>query len=322
MSGYFAGVIVCDISKPRTKQFLVGGNRSLFSQLYKLKVQPHFNSASTAVPCSLLLIAVFHILPSNRYAMTLKLGVLVPSSNTALEPLTSALIAQLSPAVSVHYSRFQVTEISLRPTALAQFSEVSPDSPIIAAARLLADAEVDVIGWSGTSGGWLGFDQDEALCRAITEATGGIPTTSSTLALNRALDLLAASKGLPKKFALVTPYLDDVQEMIVKNYAASGYEVVAEIHLRRTVNTEFASINEATLGAQVKEVVRKGREKGELLAVSTFCTNLSAAQHAEKWENEYGVMILDTVSTVVWDMLRIKGWERGAIKGWGGLFAL
>ncbi|KAH8880795.1 maleate cis-trans isomerase [Thozetella sp. PMI_491] len=256
--------------------------------------------------------------------MPLKLGILVPSSNTALEPLTSAIVAQLSPAVSVHYSRFQVTEISLKPAALAQFNSADASSPIIAAALLLATAKVDVIGWSGTSGGWLGFDQDEALCKAITEATGGIPATTSTLALNRALDLLAASKGItgPKPFGLVTPYLDDVQDKILATYAAAGYDVAAESHLRKTVNVEFADIDEATLGAQVKDVVARGREKGVLLGVTTFCTNLSAAQYAEKWEKELDIVLLDTVSTVLWDMLRIKGWEKGAIKGWGKLFEL
>ena len=80
-----------------------------------------------------------------------RLGVLTPSSNTALEPLTSAIVAGL-PGVSAHFSRFKVTEISLSPDALGQFD----DSKILAAAELLADAKVDVIGWSGTAAGWKG----------------------------------------------------------------------------------------------------------------------------------------------------------------------
>ena len=41
------------------------------------------------------------------------LGMPTPSSNTALEPLTNAMVADL-PGVSAHFSRFPVTEISLR----------------------------------------------------------------------------------------------------------------------------------------------------------------------------------------------------------------
>ena len=36
------------------------------------------------------------------------LGILTPSSNTALEPLTSAIVAGL-PGVSAHFARFTVT---------------------------------------------------------------------------------------------------------------------------------------------------------------------------------------------------------------------
>ena len=48
------------------------------------------------------------------------LGMLTPSSNTALEPITSAMVAGL-PNVSAHFSRFKVTEIALSSDALAQF---------------------------------------------------------------------------------------------------------------------------------------------------------------------------------------------------------
>ncbi|KAI0127370.1 Asp/Glu/hydantoin racemase [Xylariales sp. AK1849] len=241
----------------------------------------------------------------------LKLGILVPSSNTALEPLTTAIISSLSPAVTVHFSRFSVTTISLEPSALSQFAT---DGPIMSAARQLADARVDVIGWSGTSAGWLGFESDERLCRAMT-AEFGVPATTSTLALNSALDLLGA-----RKLALVTPYLDDVQSRILEVYAGAGYDIVAESHMRVAENRKIADISEDNLDCQVKGVMERG--KGEVEAILTFCTNLRAAQRAEKWESEYGVPVLDTVSTVVWDMLRLKGWEKGAITGWGRLFDL
>src|ERR1700761_1286914 len=88
----------------------------------------------------------------------IRLGMLTPSSNTTLEPVTTAMVAGL-PAVSVHFSRFRVTEIALSADALAQFD----DRPILEAAELLAHAKVDVIAWNGTSSGWLGFAADERL---------------------------------------------------------------------------------------------------------------------------------------------------------------
>ena len=123
--------------------------------------------------------------PSSQSAFTMTqrkfIGVLTPSSNTALEPLTSAMVSAV-PGVSAHFARFTVTEISLDDASLRQFD----DSKILDAARLLADARVDVICWSGTSASWLGFEKDRQLCARITEATG-IPATTSVLALNEVL---------------------------------------------------------------------------------------------------------------------------------------
>lgn len=39
--------------------------------------------------------------------------------------------------------------------------------------------------------------------------------------------------------------------------------------------------------------------------ITTLCTNLYAATHrAAYWEETHGVVVLDSVTTIVWDMLR------------------
>ena len=233
----------------------------------------------------------------------IRLGVLTPSSNTALEPLTQALIAGL-PEVSVHFSRFSVTQIALSADALGQFQL----ERILDAARLLADAHVDVIGWSGTSAGWLGFETDVALCQAITGATA-IPATTSVLALNKALQRFGI-----RRLGLVSPYLAEVQAKIVANYAALGIDASAESHLSLQDNFSFAEVDEATLDRQVAEVVADGAE-----AITTFCTNLHAARRAEHWESQYGVPVFDTVTTVVWAMLNMTGVDTRRLTGWGRL---
>lgn len=234
----------------------------------------------------------------------IRLGVLTPSSNTALEPLTSALAAAV-PGCSAHFARFRVTEISLSEQALGQFD----DSKILAAAELLADAKVDVIGWSGTAAGWLGFDRDRALCRRITERTG-IPATTAVLALNE----LLARHGVTR-LGLVTPYTPDVQQRIVANYAALGIEVVAERHLGICVNHDFALVEPATLHGLMHEVAAAKPQ-----AITTFCTNLRAAPLATRIEDELGIPLFDTVSTTVWGQLRAAGADPAVVQGWGRWF--
>jgi maleate isomerase len=234
----------------------------------------------------------------------IRLGVLTPSSNTALEPLTSAIAAAV-PGASAHYSRFRVTEISLGARALGQFD----DANILAAAELLADAKVDVIGWSGTSSGWLGFDADVRLCERIRERTG-IAATTAVLALNELLEM----RGI-RSLGLVTPYTADVQERIVRNYAQAGIEVVAERHLGISVNHEFASVAPERLRQLIGEVAGASPQ-----AITTFCTNLHAAPLAQDVERSLGIPLLDTVSTTVWGMLRLAGASGAPVKGWGEMF--
>lgn len=233
------------------------------------------------------------------------IGVLTPSSNTALEPLTSAIVSAV-PGVSAHFSRFSVTEISLGETSLRQFD----DSKILDAARLLADARVDVICWSGTSASWLGFEKDRQLCARISEATG-IPATTSVLALN---DLLAAQGA--RTLGLVSPYVEDVQQRIVANYASIGIDCVAERHLDLSVNFAFSEVEPDTLRRMLREVARQRPD-----AMTIMCTNLHGAQLVDEMERELGIPIYDSVATVVWKALKTVGIDPRAVKGWGRLFS-
>jgi maleate isomerase len=229
---------------------------------------------------------------------------LTPSSNTALEPITSAMVQNL-PGVSAHFARFTVTEISLREQALGQFD----DSKVLEAAKLLADAKVDVIAWNGTSSGWLGFDSDERLCQRITDVTG-IPATTSVLALNEVYE-----KTGVRDFGLVSPYLDDVQQKIVTNYKKSGFNCVAERHLDLHVNFSFSEVTEDQIRDMVKDVALHNPQ-----AITTFCTNLKAAHLAAELEEATGIPLYDTISTVVWKSLKIAGFDTRQVKGWGRLF--
>jgi len=234
----------------------------------------------------------------------IRLGILTPSSNTALEPLTCAMLSAL-PHVSAHFARFTVTEISLRDAALGQFDV----RRILEAARQLADARVDVIGWSGTSAGWLGFERDEALCRQLTAATG-IPATTSVLALN---EILAQTSV--RRLGIVSPYIDDVQTRIIRNYERLGIECVAERHLGLSENFSFAEVPDDVLAEMMREAAFARPD-----AVTTFCTNLHAAHLARPFELETDIPAYDTVATVVWKALRMLDVDTSPLSSWGTMF--
>lgn len=232
------------------------------------------------------------------------LGMLTPSSNTVLEPVTAALLAGI-PEASAHFGRFRVTEIALSDSALKQFD----DSEILAAARLLAHARCRVIAWNGTAAGWRGFDMDEALCAAITCETGALACTS-VLALN---EILAATGA--RRLGIVSPYTGDVQAAIVRNYEKAGITVTGECHAGLADNYAFSEIDAGRIAAMAREVAKSGPD-----AIAIYCTNMRGAPLAEALEAELGIPVYDTVATVVWKSLRLAGVDTRRIHGWGRLF--
>jgi maleate isomerase len=234
----------------------------------------------------------------------IRLGMLTPSSNTVLEPITAAMVAGL-PEVSVHFGRFKVTEIALSDQALKQFD----DSEILRAAELLAHAKVDVIAWNGTSASWLGFDRDEQLCERITAATG-IAACTSVLAFREIFERAGV-----KRIGLVTPYTDDVQARIIANWKSAGITCSTERHSGLRDNFSFAEVSEHTISEMVRSVANEGCD-----AVAVVCTNMRAAALAPTLEAALGIPVYDSIATAVWKSLRLTGADASRVKGWGGLF--
>lgn len=232
-----------------------------------------------------------------------RIGMITPSSNTMVEPLTSAMTAHLLDDLSVHYARIPVTRITLDQGALDQFER----EVMLGAARLLADALVDVICWNGTSGAWRGIAADQAICEAITAKTG-IPATTGTLAQLEAF----RAHGI-QQYALAVPYLADVRDAILKTYAGAGFACVSHANLGISHNFAFAEVSLD----QLRDLARKA-DHPDAEAIVIICTNLAAARVVEELEQELGKPVHDSLVVSLWHPLRMIGWQQ-PIPGWGRL---
>jgi maleate isomerase len=237
--------------------------------------------------------------------MRSRLGMITPSSNSVLEPVTAAMLAGRAD-VTAHFSRLRVTEIALDAPALNQFDP----GHMLPAAELLADARVASIAWNGTSASWLGIERDESLCNAIRAATG-IPATTSTLAC---LDAIRLAGGA-RRVGLVSPYTDDVQTRIGEVWSAAGVSVHAERHLGIRDNFAFGDIAPSTIADMIRAVVREGCD-----IVVILCTNMNGAGVASEIERELGVLVLDSVAVTLWHSLQIAGVDTGGLAQWGRIF--
>lgn len=219
----------------------------------------------------------------------IRLGMIVPSSNTSFEPEIARLGLSLD-EVSIHMSRVRVTSISLKHQALSQFSV----EPMCSAGMLLSDAGLDVLAWAGTAGSWLGVEYDKALADALTKACGIVATTS-TLAILESCRFMGVNR-----IALVTPYTDEVVNQIVITYASQGIEVVSERHLGLEHNYDFGLVS--------PEEIRKlalDCQSRQADALVIACTNLKATGLIDELGIKLGIPVIDSIAVTLWHALTI-----------------
>lgn len=222
-----------------------------------------------------------------------RIGMIVPSSNTALEPATTRLLTD-RPDVTVHYTRIPVRAITLDGGGAAFDADT-----MVAAARLLADAEVDCIVWNGTAGSWLGLEHDRRCCDAITEATG-IPATTSTLAILQACVDFGISA-----LACATPYTCDVVDAISREYARHDVGIVSHAEWELTDNLSFAKASSAEVAELLAAAAKNGDPAPQ--GVALICTNVDGTTVLREVEQSLGIPVIDSIAATLWWALELTG---------------
>jgi maleate isomerase len=242
--------------------------------------------------------------PRERFEAPRKyIGWITPSANTVVERVTIGILREF-PKVSPHFSRTSVVG------AVDPFPDTYDFDDMLRAARILADAHLDVVAWNGSKGGSLDFALDHELVERITSATGA-PSTTATLAI----DSVFREDGV-RRFALACPYVDSYRDRIVATFAREGYECVAARNSGLSDNYSFSQIGLDEIAGMLRDVA-----KSKPQAIVTFCTNFPAAPIAAELEDELGIPIYDTVAMAVWGALRLCDVDTAPGRAWGRVFA-
>ena len=227
-----------------------------------------------------------------------RIGLLVPSSNTTVEP---EFYRALPANVTLHTARLFLTEIT--PEAILRMVEDLEQQ-----SRLLASADVDVIVMGATAPSFLkGAGYDREVMARIEKATGKPATTTST-ALLRALRFLDA-----KRIVLGSAYTDKVNAIAQGFLEANGLKVVAARGLGMVDNLAVGR-----LGPESAYDLARDAAHADADAVVLACTNWRSMDVIERLERELGKPVVSTTQVSVWDALRLVGY-RGEISGFGRL---
>jgi maleate isomerase len=207
--------------------------------------------------------------------MTTRVGLLIPSSNTVMEP---DFHRNLPPDVSVHTGRMYME------TTTVEGEELMLDEHTIPTAQILATANPDMVVYGCTSAGALrGNDYDVELCRRLSEITGA-PTISVIESVRHDLKATGGST-----VAILTPYVDELNQRIVASVEGDGFQVVAMHGMGITHNFDIASVEPAQIVQFAKDKLG-AKLAADILFVS--CTNFRALSALSQLRELYGAPVV------------------------------
>ena len=225
--------------------------------------------------------------PVARRADFRRIGVLLPSSNSAQEPDFWRVLPN---HMTQHVARMRLTRVEADST-LRIVEEIETES------RKLADADVDVIVFAATapsSRNGIGYDR-ELIARI--EAASGKPATTASTALLEALRALSA-----KTIVLGAPWSDAINRTTAAFIEANGFAVLAQQALGLVDNLDIG-----LLDPQTAYDVGRRIDRPEADAVMLACGNWSTFAIIERLERDLGKPVLTTNQVSLWHALKIIG---------------
>lgn len=226
-----------------------------------------------------------------------RLGLIVPSSNTNAEPLTADMLSGTN-AVAMA-SRFRLP---------SDLGAVIDEDLLGPAADLIAASGVACQGFHGTSGCWLGFEHDRALADGLGSRTGVLATTAS-LAIVQGIEAIGA-----KRVGLVFPGPVAIADQIEGEFRNIGIEVVnRSLPVGSLTNPQISRMARSEVESLITGAMAPGID-----AIVCVGTNLRSAYLVADLEPRLGVPIIDSAAAIVWQLLSMAG-VRERPQGWGTL---
>lgn len=230
-----------------------------------------------------------------------RLGLLVPATDHVSERAFQDMLA--GAAVEVVANR-----VALKNPITVENLARMIDDVARATADLLPDGRIDAIAFSCTSG-TVAVGPDR-VGQAIAAGRPGIPWTTPITAGVKACRLL----GL-KRIAVLTPYLDEVNEPIRAFLEASGIAVGAFGSFKLATEPEIASVDPDQILAAGKALDGAGID-----GVFVSCTGMRGHLALDALERATGKPCLSSNQAQLWDALSLIGYDR-PIHGFGGMLA-
>jgi maleate isomerase len=235
----------------------------------------------------------------NMIGWRARLGLLVPSGNTTIEPELYRLAPR---GVSLHFARLKLG----RDTA-DEIERMSDD--LEQQAERLGDGNVDLICFGCTGGsllGGVGYDKD--IIKRIEDSTG-IPATTTSTAVVEALKRL---KG--KKLSVATPYPEWLNEKLRSFLEGHDFIVVAMEGLG--LETGMENVPQESVYRLARRV---NRPDSDIVFIS--CTDFPTLEVIGSLEKDLGKTVISSNLATMWMLLRLVRLP-DTLEGYGRLMGI
>jgi maleate cis-trans isomerase len=229
-----------------------------------------------------------------------RIGVLVPFTNTNLEP---DMVRLCPPGCTLHFARLGGYDVDEIPDAaqMAGLGAADLDEPL----RLIAGVRPDVILYGCTSATLThgpAFDRDLA---ARAEAMTGAKTVTAAGALVAALTALGV-----RRVAFASPYVDEINDQAIAFLAASGFETVS----RAGVGVALGNYGQGEMTPDEVFALACTADGAGAEALVLSCTDMRAVETIERLEQALGKPVVSSNQALAFAALRHLGMQPGSIR--------
>jgi maleate cis-trans isomerase len=232
------------------------------------------------------------------YGFKAKIGLVIPSNNTVVEP---ELWAMCPAGVTVHGNRILTHGstpegiIEMEKSAERAYLELAAGQMSVTAYACLATSLVKGVDWTREVG------------RKITSATGKPATTAATATVE------ALKACGVRRVAVATPYVDRIHAYVQPFFESMGLAVVAHLNLNVQNSLDLWRIPDEEVMAFARKV-----DVPEAEALCIVATDLPTAGIIQKLEDQLGKPVVTTNQAILWKCLALAG-VTDAVAGYGRL---
>ena len=231
-----------------------------------------------------------------------RIGVIVPSVNTVVEPWFSAVCP---PGVTVHAARMFLDN-NLTPESLVRMDR---DEGMRAVKQIMSCKPASVAYCCTASSIVQGLEYDGRLNHELNQAAG-VPSFTATSGIIEALHAVGA-----RRIAVCSPYTKAIDDAEHEFFSAAGFEILGTAHLGIADAFKLA---DPTPDDIMQLALKAWHADADATLIT--CLNMNSQSVIEALEQRTGKPVITSTQATLWKALRAAG-RKDLVRGYGALLS-